>query len=184
MTEPLRVLCVCTHNRTRSVLMGGLLQRHFAERDIDAIVSTAGLKPGGEPAMDRAVRLLADVGVDVGAHRSRGLSTDCISAADLVLTAERQHVVSIVGMWPTAFAHTFTLPEAAERVRAADTRGTRSVDEWLGGATAALRPTGLDYLDASTVGEVDDPTGQSPATWARVFAEIDEMTHTIAAGLW
>src|SRR6478672_11551773 len=97
MSEPLRVLCVCTHNRTRSVMTGGLLQRHLTRLQIPATVDTAGTQPGGQPAMERAVRLLADRGIDVGEHRSQPLTDDLVLGSDLIVTAERAHVVAIAG---------------------------------------------------------------------------------------
>ena len=163
-------------------MMAGLLRRHLGELGIEAVVDSAGLKPGGEPAMDRAVRLLADIGIDVSAHLSRRLSDDDVAAADLILTAERDHVVSIAGMWPTAFRHTFTLPEAAALARSTGGRGGAPVEEWLD-RLGVGRPTGLDYFDAPQIDQIEDPTGLSPAVWSRVFSEIDVMTAAVAEAL-
>lgn len=181
MTDPLRVLCVCTHNRTRSVMTGALLQRHLTRLRIDADVATAGTQPGGQPAMDRAVRLLADRGIDASAHRSQSLSDDLVLESDLIITAERDHVIAIAGRWPGAFRNTFTLPEVVALSAGAGRNGG-AMTEWLG-QIASGRPGGLDYIDASTIGEIEDPTGKQPAVWDRVFAEIDDLTRILATAL-
>jgi protein-tyrosine phosphatase len=181
MSEPLRVLCVCTHNRTRSVMTGALLQRHLVRLQVPATVSSAGTQPGGYPAIDGAVRLLAGRGIDVRDHRSRLLTDDIVLGSDLIVTAERAHVVAIAGRWPSAFSTTFTLPEIV--ALAGDSRRDgASVADWVLGL-GGDRPVGLDYLDAHTVEEIEDPTGRQPAVWDRVFAQIDALTNDLATAL-
>ena len=181
MSEPLRVLCVCTHNRTRSVMAGGLLQRHLTRLQIPAAVSTAGTQPGGQPAMERAVRLLAVRDIDAGEHRSQPLTDELVHGADLIVTAERAHVISIAGRWPGAFRTTFTLPEIVALDAGAGRKGD-SVADWLARVSIG-RPGGLDYFDARDIGEIEDPTGKQPNVWDRVFAEIDALTNDLAAAL-
>ena len=181
MSEPLRVLSVCTHNRTRSVMTGALLQRQLVRLHVPATVDTAGTQPDGQPAMERAVRMLAERGIDVSEHRSQPLTEDLVLGSDLIVTAERAHVVNIAGRWPGVFAATFTLPEIVALV-ADDERNGRPVTEWLAEVSAERR-TGLDYFDALDIGEIEDPTGRQPAVWDRVFAEIDQLTNDLAMAL-
>ncbi len=181
MTPPLRVLCVCTHNRTRSVMTGGLLKRHLTRMRVDTIVDTAGTMSVGEQPMDPAVRLLAKRGIDVSGHRSQLLDHQLVEDADLIITAERDHVVWIAGRWPAAFASTFTLPEVVARAEHVEPRNGGPVGEWLA-RLGAGRATARDYLDID-VGEIADPTGQSPAVWGRAFAQIDELTRQLAVAL-
>ena len=181
VSESLRVLCVCTHNRTRSVMTAALLLRHLVSLQVPSEVKSAGTQPGGYPAIDRAVRLLAARGIDVSEHRSRPLTDHLVLGADLIVTAERAHVVSIAGRWPAAFANTFTLPEIVSRSQGVGRDGA-SVAEWLE-QIGVERPGGLDYFDAQDVGEIEDPTGRQPAVWDRVFAEIDALTNDLATVL-
>ncbi|MEO7398770.1 MAG: hypothetical protein ABIW84_09420 [Ilumatobacteraceae bacterium] len=182
MTEPIRVLCVCTHNRTRSVMTGGLLQRHLTRLRVDALVITAGTMPGGQPPMERAVRLLAGRGIVVDDHRSQALTDDLVSDADLIVTAERDHVVAIAGRWPKAFGATFTLPEIVALAERAGSRLGGPVDAWLA-RVGSSRVTALDYLDSDDLGELADPTGKAPAVWDKAFAEIDDLTRRLATVL-
>jgi protein-tyrosine-phosphatase len=174
----LRVLAVCTHNRTRSVLMAGLFEQHAAERRIAVATRSAGTGTGGEPPTDTTVRMLAARDIDVGRHRSAAISDSSVGGAHLIVTAERMHVISIAGRWPRAFDRTFTLPELVSRGTAVGPVGDRSLDQWLAEINLH-RPRGIDYLDAP-VGEIDDPTGRAPSMWAAAFEQIDDLTDRLA----
>lgn len=174
----LRVLCVCTHNQTRSVLAAALVDHHLREAGVLAIVGSVGLVAGGSPPTEETVRLLGARGIDVSAHRSRRLDDATAAAADLIVTAERDHVVQIVGRSPSLFQRTFTLPEVVHRGDGlGDVEGI-PLAEWLR-ALADGRPAAFDYLDAP-VGEIADPTGQSRRDWAEAFATIDDLTRRLA----
>lgn len=179
MSDTLEILSVCTHNRTRSVLIGALLEVHLRAAGLASHIQSAGTAADGQQPIERAVRLLAARGIAVDDHLSRPIVADDVSAADLILTAEQQHVVAIAGQWPDAFARTFTLPELVERARSVGPRGDRSLAEWLG-EIGIGRLTALDYLDATDIPEVADPTGKSRAVWDRSFSEIDALTKELA----
>jgi protein-tyrosine-phosphatase len=132
----------------------------------------------GQPATSDVVRLLADRGVDVSGHRSRRITDDDMDWADLVLAAEHDHVVSMSGRWPGAFGRIFTLPEVVTWGEQVGPRGERTLRRWLADI-AVVRPTALDYMDA-TVGELTDPTGLSPTVWRASVTEIDDLTARLA----
>lgn len=178
----MNILCVCTYNQTRSVLMAALLDEHLRAAGVRADVTGAGTRATGGAPMSTTVDLLAQRGIDVRAHRGRLLDADLVTSADLVITAEHAHVIEIVGQWPHAFSRTFTLPEAVLRASAAGPRGTDSLDEWRLRLNAG-RSSGLDYFDDPTVGEVVDPTGRDRATWADSFATIDLLTDRLAQAI-
>ena len=178
----LNVLAVCTHNRTRSVMMGALLTTHLEAVGIDVEVRTAGTRAEGKPAMDRAVRILHDHGVDVSDHLSTAIDAESVHAADLIVTAEQAHVVDIAGQWPDVYPRTYTLPELVERAHIAGPRGDRTVAEWLG-ALAHDREDPIEYLDSTGIPEVADPTGHSPAMWDACFAELDQLARRLAKAL-
>ncbi len=179
MSAALDILTVCTHNRTRSVMMSALLESHLRAAGVHVHVHSAGTTAAGQPAMERAVRLLAARGLHVDRHRSRPIDAAVVKAADLIITAEQHHVVAIAGQWPEAFACTFTLPELVVRAESVGRRNGRPLREWLGevgeGRTAAF-----DYLEATDIPEVADPTGRSPAVWDESFARIDALTRRLA----
>ena len=171
--EPVSILCVCTHNRTRSVMMAALLREHAGSRGLDVSVTTAGLGPPGLPATDDTVTRLARLGIDVSGHRSHPVDRDGIRCAGLVLTAEVDHVVAVTGRVDDAFDRTFTLPEFVQRARGAGPRAGRPLAEWLA-EVGEGRPRAIDYLGAP-IGELEDPTGQSSERWRRSLREIDAL---------
>ena len=185
MTERVRVLCVCTHNRTRSVMMAGLLGNRLAELGLAGDVASVGFRSAGEPPTEQTVRLLSDRGIDASAHRSRTIDAEFAGSFDLVLTAEAAHVVQLAGAKPDLFARTFTLPEFVARAERTGNRSGLTVGEWVD-KLGADRPIGLDYLDAidgGLIGEVADPTGRGMHDWATAIDTIDRLTATLAQQL-
>lgn len=175
MARSLRILAVCRHNRTRSVIMGGLIEQYAENRGVKVIVRSAGFsEAGGELPTDTAIRMLKERGIDKSAYLSHYLDTSGVTGAHLIVTAEQKHVVAIAGRWPKMYGSTFTLPEIVELGERIGPRGARSHADWLS-ALHAERPDPLGYLDTK-VGEIADPTGQSPATWAAAFERIDDLT--------
>ncbi len=68
-----------------------------------ALVLSAGVHAGeGEPATQEARAALRSIGVQMGPHRSRGLTRRLISEADLILTMTDAHRRSVLGLDPGA----------------------------------------------------------------------------------
>ena len=71
MKTPLRILILCTHNSARSQMLDGRLRQDLAAAGVAAEVWSAGTeKTGVKP---EAVRVMAEVGVDLTDHRSKVL---------------------------------------------------------------------------------------------------------------
>lgn len=170
---------MCTHNRTRSVLMAALLGRYLHELGVDVQTASAGTVGDAQPAMPEVVDLLAERGIDVADHLSRRVDAGSVGEADLVLTAEAQHVVHVAGSWRDTFGRTFTLPEFVRRAEAAGPRGGAPLADWLV-EVGVGRPTGVGYLHDDSVPEVDDPTGGPPEVWAVSFDAIDHWCRRAA----
>jgi arsenate-mycothiol transferase len=94
MSERPGVLFVCVRNSGKSVMAAGLM----IERAGATIkVASAGTDPGtGVNAL--SVESLAEVGVDIGAHLPQLLTSEMITAADLVIMLGREvHVDAVPG---------------------------------------------------------------------------------------
>ena len=161
--SPFRVLVLCAHNRTRSVMAGYLLQSLLTHADV--VVTTAGFGAADVPAMPQAVELLEHAGIDAQAHRSTRVTAELVREANLVLTAEKNQVMAVVADLGGNFDTTFTLPEYAQSLH-----------------SNAERPRGLAYMKAS-VPEVDDPTGHGDTTWRRVWGEIEGWCRVVARSI-
>jgi protein-tyrosine-phosphatase len=90
----IRVVFVCTANICRSPMAEGLLKHHWNDpgRTGRIKVSSMGIQMiDHQPASEHAVKVCAENGVDISAHRSRGLQPEELKQADLILTMEPFH---------------------------------------------------------------------------------------------
>lgn len=171
------VLCVCTYNQSRSVMMGAFLRDHLGRRGLgdEVTVGTAGMHGGGHPPTSFALAQLGHRGSLVQGHRSRAVDAELLADRDVVVTAERAHVVSIVGRWPEMFDRTFTLPEFVDLL---DGIAPAEVDVWA--RISGRRTPKSNYLDAAGIGEIDEPGGGTVAEWRRCAQTIDVLTARVA----
>src|SRR5690606_34218689 len=131
---------VCTGNVCRSPMAEGILRDLLENEGLgDQVeVRSAGTwAVSGSPASENAVRVSADLGVDIEEHRSTPLSHALIHGANLILTMEPAHLAEIVGHVPEARgkAHlptTYADPEAGS---------ARGVDDPFGGALSEYERT-------------------------------------------
>ena len=177
MNRPLRVLTVCTHNRARSVAMAAHLQAQLDARRIHAHLVSAGFNDAGLPATPEVVAALAPSGLDMAEHRSRRINGAMATGADLIITAERMHVVRICEDDHDLFARTFTLPELVLRGEAVGPRRGAPLEEWL--AAVGEGRSQATFLTAP-VGQIADPTGQSAMVVAAAVAEIGDWCRRLA----
>lgn len=82
-------------------------------------VKSSGFGPAGLPPIADAVDAMRRRGIDLSRHRSASTTATLVDGADLILTAERDHVVSIAALSADAFRRTFTLPEFLLRAASA-----------------------------------------------------------------
>ena len=95
MSDPINVLFVCVSNRGKSVMA-----EHLTTTVTDRIAaSSAGTraKIGGE-VNELSAHVLAELGVDVAAHRPRQLTDDLMRAADLVVVVGTAEVTAPEGV--------------------------------------------------------------------------------------
>jgi protein-tyrosine phosphatase len=90
----LNVLFVCSGNLCRSPMAAAYLRALAARRGLhELVVDSAGtLGIEGEPATLEAIQALAEIGVDLTAHRSRGLRAADLERADYVLAMTQEHL--------------------------------------------------------------------------------------------
>lgn len=177
----MRLLTVCTHNRTRSVLMAGLLWQRLRQAGLEPIVESVGFGPGEMPPTPETVDLLRRAGVDANDHLSRRATPEIVRSADLIICAERQHVVRLVVEEGGDFRRIFTLPELRMRL---DALGSMPMPD-LAAALELLnegRPRGGAYLQ-NDVPEVHDPTGGPPSEWEQAWVSIEGACTRVAATL-
>ena len=163
-------------------MMAALLQSLLCDRlGPDAVeIRSSGFGPAGMPPIGDAVEAMRRRGLDISEHRSASTTAALVDAADLILTAERAHVVKVAALSPAAFARTMTLPEflAATAASPVDT----SLD--LRAAVVALtrQRTASGYL-REPVAEIADPTGSPPRAFEAAVVVIEQQCRDAATWL-
>jgi protein-tyrosine phosphatase len=162
--------------------MAALLEAMFAERLGDGVVQirSSGFGPVDLPPIDDAVDAMARRGLDVSAHRSSTTTASLVDGADLILTAERDHVVKIAALSPDAFRRAMTLPEFLDAVAVGGGDADDDLRSWLQSLTAD-RTAGVYLRDH--IPEVADPTGSMPRAFEAAVVAIERQCEEVAASV-
>ena len=81
MTDPIRVLILCTGNSARSQMAEGML-RH--DGGADFLVESAGIEPGF--VRPEAIETMREIGLDISGHRSKSIDEFAPQPFDYVIT--------------------------------------------------------------------------------------------------
>ena len=114
------VLIVCTGTICRSPMAEVLLQARLARDDArqDWQVDSAGVwTVDGRPASAHAVEVMARRGIDLSDHRSRNVTREMMSQADLVLAMTRSHTEALGVAFPTYARKVYLLSEMTGQMR-------------------------------------------------------------------
>jgi protein-tyrosine phosphatase len=92
--------------------MAELLFRGWVDQAADVTVSSAGTHALIGTGMDSSsASALSHLGIDPEVHRARQFEIWMASAADLILTASREHRDLVITAMPSAYKRTFTMKE-------------------------------------------------------------------------
>ena len=160
-----------------AALLDALLDEQLGP-DVVAVKSS-GFGPVGLPPIPDAVDAMRRRGLDVSQHRSSSTTATLVDGADLILTAERNHVVEIAGLSSAAFRRTFTLPEFLSSAADASEAGD-GIGGWVEQLSESRRAA--DYL-RDQVPEVADPTGWSKRAFEAAVQAIEQQCREVTAHL-
>ncbi|GAB3713195.1 arsenate reductase/protein-tyrosine-phosphatase family protein [Mariniluteicoccus flavus] len=180
MSDPFKILVLCTGNICRSPAGELLLQHHLGD---SVVVTSAGTHAMAgypmEPAM--AARMPADV--DPSAFVARQLTPAMLREADLVIGMSREHRSRAVETFPAAVRRAFTLRELA---RVLSLHGAFAPGETPGqflrvavGQAGALRARAR--AASPELDDVVDPYKRDDTLFDEAFADIDEAVRAVAA---
>jgi len=121
-----RILLVCTGNMCRSPMAVGLARKILADRldctpdDLDAhgfqITSAGTACAGGGPASDNAVRVMANMGIDLARHRSRPMTVDALTQADYIWVMTDGHRNAAIRQAPAVGANVLLVDPGGREV--------------------------------------------------------------------
>src|ERR1017187_3346839 len=160
-----------------------LLGARIAERELPAVVVSAGLLERGRERPPEVTAMLAKRGVALPDQLSRQLLQGDLQRADLVLGMERAHVRHAVLLEPEAWPRTFTLKELVRRGAELGSRQPgESPGTWLARAHEGRdRP---DMLGDSLLDDVADPYGGPSSAYEAAVTEIEDLVDRLIYLLW
>jgi protein-tyrosine phosphatase len=164
-------------------MMAALLESKLAARlgPDAARLRSSGFGPVDVGPIEDAVDAMRRRGLDVSGHLSAATTASLVDGADLILTAERDHVVKIAALSSDAFRRAMTLPEflaAAAREGVVDE--APDLRTWVESLTA--QRTAGEYL-RDPIPEVADPTGSMPRAFETAVVVIERQCDEVVARL-
>ncbi len=100
--RPTRLLFVCSGNLFRSPVAAGFARRVGGERV--EVKSCGTIADEGCLAVETAIRLMAERGIDISSHRSQPVAEELLKWADWIICMEQNHVRFVQEVFPD-FAH-------------------------------------------------------------------------------
>lgn len=164
-------------------MAAALFAREVGGRAESVEAASAGILPGGDPVPPEVLEVMDTYGIDLSAHRSRTLTAEAVSEADLLVGMARRHVREAVLLDAEVWPRAFTLKSLVQRGRALGPRAPGSeVASWLGGVHDGR--TRSELAHRSSVDEVADPYGGPLAGYRTAGKELEELTSELAELLW
>ena len=164
--------------------MAEVLLRHRLRGVADDVhVHSAGLLTEGELATAEGVAVMADRGIDLGAHRSRKLDAELVHGADLRLGMSRRHVAEASLLGPEIWTKAFTLKELVRRGEDVGRRKPhQTLAVWL--EDVHWGRSRRDLVGRSSADDIKDPVGRPKPVYERTAAELDALLARVVELIW
>ena len=152
-----------------------LLRHHLGDAE-PAVASVGTIGWNGYPATPHAVEVLAERGIDLGAHISRKINRDDVERSDLIVAMTRKHGWAVAAHDPEASTRTFLLGELIRLARE-QRRNGESLRDW---AEAIARTRKPDQPMGHARDEIHDPVGESIEVYRATAAVLDRLLAELA----
>lgn len=185
---------VCTGNICRSPVMERLLAARLHEQLGPEAAARFAISSGGtwamtgEPISPEAAATLVALGGDPHGFAARDVDAEMLRAADLILTATREHRRIVVTSEPRAAGYALTLREFARLLGpvtrsdvAARASGNDPAERMTAVVAAALAQRGLVQIADPADDDIADPYGRDRAAYERAAREIDAAFAVVMA---
>jgi low molecular weight protein-tyrosine phosphatase len=172
---------LCTGNQFRSPLAEAVLRERLAGLPV-RVHSLGTLDLGPVAPLPEALELAAGFGLDLAEHRARCLLGHDLSAADLVVGFERDHVVKAVVEAGARRERAFTLPELLGYL---DELGPQEANGPLEAARGAIAAAHRFRTERGLrAAELHDPIGGPAARIRESALTIRELAGRLADALF
>ena len=98
----MKVLFVCSGNICRSPMAAGYLHHRVTNEDLEFLevdsAGTLGIRKAR--ASDPAIEAMAEIGVDISGHRSKGIKSKILETTDLTLAMSHAHLEFLAARHP------------------------------------------------------------------------------------
>jgi protein-tyrosine-phosphatase len=138
--EPIKVLGVCTGNKTRSIILHAILEHFKKMGRANIVVDSAGTAAAdGNPVSENAEKVLAKHGIELpdSAKFTKGLTPEDIEAFDLLILMGEDHLYAIDDLrveenLPEVKHHLFLteLLEGSKGLTVYDPTGSKNFEDW------------------------------------------------------
>ncbi|MDF8266448.1 arsenate reductase/protein-tyrosine-phosphatase family protein [Luteipulveratus flavus] len=178
------ILVVCTGNVCRSPYIEVVLRHHLAGTGI-AVTSAGSRALAGSPADTETERALAEDGLTADGFVARQLHPDLVEAADLVITATREHRSAVAQLQPRAMRRAFALTDLADLLRVAvDTGQVRREDQAVAEVVAAATACRADVAPRpAESADIVDPYRRGPAVFAQAADQVRSALPPVVTAL-
>ncbi len=103
-----KILVVCAGNICRSPMGEAFFKQALADKGY-TIDSAGIIGLVNHPADDKAIKVMADIGIDISEHRGKRLNEKLIAEFDLVLVMTQRQVAEMGRQWPFSKGRVFRI---------------------------------------------------------------------------
>jgi len=184
MSQPFRILMVCTGNICRSPMAEQMLRQKFAARNIKSVeVKSAGVfAMVGDPMTKEVAVALTTAGYQPNAHVAAQVDAPMLESFDLILTATEEHRSDVVRTFTRANRKTFTLKEFANLVNYASHPDEDVELPIASGLQDKLAVTAMarGYAPELENLNIEDPYRQSQQVFDATRDELEPLLDSVA----
>lgn len=142
-------------------------------------VATAGTQARhGHPVHPFTAAAVSAAGFDASEHASRLLQEPLLAGVDLVLTAERAHRSTVLGLRPALLRRTFTLQELVALAQAVAPR--LPAGETAAAIEAVVAERGRHPAEAA---DLPDPVNEGPEAHAKMVRAVQDSVERLVVAL-
>ena len=181
----MHIVTVCTANQCRSVMMAATLADAFAQLRRPLVIESSGVDAhAGAPPTEEVVAALRRRNLDhlVRSHAARPIEEVAAHGVDLVVAAERAHLLPIIEIVRVDRFRVYTIDELATLVASTPATDHEPLDAYLQRLTES-RSLGSFLGAGPGAHDLSDPTGRGRRAHRKTLDALIDTSRRVAAAL-